>query len=89
MAHGTRDRAGVATTEALLDQVRVLRPDLRIEVGYLDLVQPSLDEALAALDGEVVLVPLLLGAGCHVRVDLPVTIAAAPWVRARIASVRG
>ncbi|MFI6445072.1 sirohydrochlorin chelatase [Kitasatospora sp. NPDC050543] len=89
MAHGTRDRAGVATTEALLEQVRALRPDLRVEVGYLDLVRPSLDEALAGLAGEVVLVPLLLGAGYHVHADIPAAVAAAPWVRATVAPALG
>ncbi|MDH6132666.1 sirohydrochlorin ferrochelatase [Kitasatospora sp. MAA4] len=89
VAHGTRDRAGAATAAAVLDRVRALRPGLRVEVGYLDLVRPSLDEALAALDGEVVLVPLLLGAGYHVRVDIPAAVAAAPRVRAGIAPALG
>jgi sirohydrochlorin ferrochelatase len=77
VAHGTRDPEGVAATEALVNRVRELRPDLPVASCYLDLVSPSLPEALAGLHGPVVLVPLLLGAGYHVRVDIPDAVAAA------------
>ena len=42
VAHGTRDPDGVAATEALLERVRTLRPGLRVECCFLDLVRPSL-----------------------------------------------
>ncbi|WP_066951556.1 sirohydrochlorin chelatase [Streptomyces lushanensis] len=89
VAHGTRDPVGVATVEALLNLVRSLRPGSRVEVGYLDLVRPSLDETLAALRGEAVLVPLLLGAGHHVRTDIPAALATAPRLRASVARALG
>ncbi|MFJ5220462.1 sirohydrochlorin chelatase [Streptomyces sp. NPDC088354] len=89
VAHGTRDADGVASAEALVARVRLLRPDLRVERCFLDLVSPSLPEALARLTGEVVLVPLLLGAGYHVRVDIPEALAAAAHVRARVARALG
>ncbi|MGW6746254.1 sirohydrochlorin chelatase [Streptomyces sp. NPDC055025] len=89
VAHGTRDPAGVATVEALLGMVRSLRPGLRVEAGYLDLVRPSLDETLAALRGHAVLVPLLLGAGYHVHTDIPKALAAAPHLRASVARALG
>nr|WP_243639549.1 CbiX/SirB N-terminal domain-containing protein [Streptacidiphilus pinicola] len=89
VAHGTREADGVATTEALVARVRALRPDLPVERCFLDLVSPSLPEALARLRGEVVLVPLLLGAGYHVRVDIPAALAEAPHLRARVARALG
>ncbi|WP_198545891.1 sirohydrochlorin chelatase [Actinacidiphila yeochonensis] len=120
MAHGTRSAAGVAATEALVARVRALRPELRVERCYLDLVEPSLPDALARLaagtdsagesgsagsaggvgeaggaggmsggTSEVVVVPLLLGAGYHVRVDIPRALAAAPRPRARTARALG
>ncbi|MFJ3696050.1 sirohydrochlorin chelatase [Streptomyces sp. NPDC090052] len=89
VAHGTRDAEGVAVTEALVAGVRALRPGLRVERCFLDLVAPSLPEALAGLNGEVVLVPLLLGAGYHVRADIPGALAAAPHLRVRVARVLG
>ncbi|MFI5976164.1 sirohydrochlorin chelatase [Streptomyces sp. NPDC051452] len=89
MAHGTRDPEGVAVVEALVDRVRALRPDLRVERCFLDLLAPSLTEALARLRGEVILVPLLLGAGYHVRVDIPEALASALHLRARVAGALG
>jgi sirohydrochlorin ferrochelatase len=89
VAHGTRDVQGVAVTDALIDRVRALRPDLHVERCFLDLVAPSLPEALARLRGEVVLVPLLLGAGYHVRADIPAALAAAPHLSARVTAALG
>ncbi|MEW2548430.1 CbiX/SirB N-terminal domain-containing protein [Streptomyces sp. NPDC047002] len=88
-AHGTRDPAGCAVTEALLDRVRALRPGLRVVACYLDLAAPALPEVLAGLRGDAVLVPLLLGTGYHVRVDLPRALAGAPHLRARVAAPLG
>ncbi|WP_327299010.1 MULTISPECIES: sirohydrochlorin chelatase [unclassified Streptomyces] len=89
VAHGTRDAEGVAVTGALAARVRALRPSLRVELCFLDLVAPSLPEALARLSGEVVVVPLLLGAGYHVRVDIPGALAAAPHLNSRVARALG
>jgi sirohydrochlorin ferrochelatase len=89
VAHGTREADGITATKTLVARVRALRPELRVEHCFLDLAAPSLPEALARLHGEVVLVPLLLGAGYHVRVDIPEALAAAPHLRARIARALG
>lgn len=89
VAHGTRDPDGLAAVEALLDRVRAHRPELSVQVAYVDVARPSLPEVLARLCGDVVLVPLLLGAGYHVKVDIPRALAAAPQVRARVAAALG
>ncbi|UGQ14769.1 sirohydrochlorin chelatase [Yinghuangia sp. ASG 101] len=89
VAHGTRDPAGLAATAALLDMVRALRPGLPVELGYVDVAAPLLADTLARLAGPVVVVPLLLGAGYHVREDIPAALAAAPRVTARVADVLG
>ncbi|MEU3351786.1 CbiX/SirB N-terminal domain-containing protein [Streptomyces sp. NPDC037389] len=70
-AHGTRDPAGVRTVHRLLEQVRASRPGLRVECGFLGLASPSLPEVLDRVAGPVVVVPVLLGPGYHVRVDIP------------------
>lgn len=70
-AHGTRNPAGTATTGALLDAVRVARPDLDVRECYVDVCEPTPVQVLAALDVPAVLVPLLLSPGYHVGVDLP------------------
>ncbi|MFJ6698196.1 sirohydrochlorin chelatase [Streptomyces sp. NPDC091272] len=89
VAHGTRDPAGTAATEELLSRVRELRPGLPVILAYVDVARPHLADVLAGLTGEVVLVPLLLGAGFHIRVDIPAALAAAPRVTARIARALG
>ncbi|MFJ8435460.1 sirohydrochlorin chelatase [Kitasatospora sp. NPDC094019] len=90
VAHGSRSAAGVAASHALLRRVRALRPGLDVRCCFLDLARPSLPEALAALDGRTaVLVPLLLGGGYHLRVDLPEALAAAGLARLPLARALG
>ena len=36
LAHGSRDTQSAATINALVAEVRALRPDLRIEAAFLD-----------------------------------------------------
>ncbi|MER7705359.1 CbiX/SirB N-terminal domain-containing protein [Kitasatospora sp. NPDC097605] len=90
VAHGSRSAAGVAANLALLERVRALRPALDVRCCFLDLARPSLPEALAALDGRAaVLVPLLLGGGYHLRVDLPQALAAAGLAHLPLARALG
>jgi len=51
-----------------------------VRAAFVDVQQPDVPSALAALDGgpPVVVVPLLLSAGYHVHVDLARTVAATP-----------
>ena len=41
LAHGSRDPRSAATIKALVDEVRALRPDLRIEPAFLELSKPD------------------------------------------------
>lgn len=81
LAHGSRDPRSAATITALVDEVRALRPDLRIEPAFLDLSKPSFDAVVARLVkagfDEIVVVPLLLTEAFHAKVDVPEAIAAA------------
>lgn len=81
VAHGSRDPRSGETVAAVVDGIRLRRPDLDVRVAYLDLTEPSVDDVLdrAAQDGvrSAVLVPLLLGTAFHARVDLPGLIDAA------------
>ncbi len=88
VAHGTREPAGVATIEALVEAVRRRRPALTVSVAYVEIVPPSIETALAAMTGPVVVLPLLLASGYHDKVDLPRAVRA---VRpdARLARVLG
>ena len=75
VAHGTRDPAGAAVTEAVAEQVRGL-VGVRVAVSYADVRSPTPADALAELPGPVVAVPMFLAAGYHVRVDVPAQLAA-------------
>jgi sirohydrochlorin ferrochelatase len=97
LAHGSRDPRSAATVTALRDQVRDLRPDLRIDTAFLELAQPGHVEAFDALaaDGveEVVVVPLLLTEAYHAKVDVPTVVATAmakhPDLKIRAAGILG
>src|SRR5882757_11237984 len=69
VAHGSRDPRSAATIAALVEQVRVQRPDLDVRLSFLDLSTPRLPDVLAAVaaDGyrQAVVVPLLLGNAFH------------------------
>jgi sirohydrochlorin ferrochelatase len=81
LAHGSRDPRSAATIKTLTEQVSCMRPDLRIEPAFLDLAEPSLEQAVDRLVAEgydeIVVVPLLLSEAYHARVDIPTVVAAA------------
>ncbi len=81
LAHGSRDPRSAATIKALVDEVRAMRPDLRIEPAFLELSKPSfatvVDKLVRAGYDEIVVVPLLLTEAYHAKVDVPEAIAAA------------
>lgn len=81
LAHGSRDPRSAATINALSELVACMRPDLRVEPAFLDLAEPSFDQAVDRLVAEghqeIVVVPLLLSEAYHARVDVPAVIEAA------------
>lgn len=70
VSHGTSDAAGAAAIALLVRRVADRLPDVAVHSGFVDVQQPDAPTALAAVDGPVVVVPLLLSQGFHVRVDL-------------------
>jgi sirohydrochlorin ferrochelatase len=70
VAHGSRHGAAQDSVAALACRVRQLAPALDMRVAFVQHAEPSLAEALAAADGQVVVVPLLLSAGYHVTLDI-------------------
>lgn len=75
LAHGSRDPRSAATVTALVDEVRAMRPDLRIEKAFLELSRPNfqtvVDRLVKAGHDEIVVVPLLLTEAYHAKVDVP------------------
>jgi sirohydrochlorin cobaltochelatase len=74
-AHGARDPQWAQPFEQVAERVRAQRPGVAVALAYLELMSPDLDAAGAALVQagcrEVAVLPLFLGAGGHVRKDLP------------------
>jgi sirohydrochlorin cobaltochelatase len=74
-AHGSRDARWAEPFEAVAAQVRARSPDVEVGLAYLELMAPSIEDAAALLVAggcaRVDIVPLFLGAGGHVRGDLP------------------
>ncbi len=74
-AHGARDPRWAEPFEAVAAQVRRALPEVPVVLAFLELMPPSLDQAAQGLadDGATTIdvVPLFLGAGGHLRRDLP------------------
>lgn len=72
ISHGTSSPAGQAAVAALVEAVARRLPDVTVRLGHVDVQQPDVAASLDAIpEGmPVVIVPLLLSAGYHVRVDL-------------------
>jgi sirohydrochlorin ferrochelatase len=75
-AHGSADPRSSATTHAVADHVRALRPGLDVRVAFCEQNSPNLSDELHTLDGPAVVTPLLLASAYHARVDIPAMIAA-------------
>jgi sirohydrochlorin ferrochelatase len=70
VSHGTADARGQAAVQRLVDAVRMRLVDVDVRQAFVDVQQPSLGSVLRSLDGPVTVVPLLLGAGFHVHIDI-------------------
>jgi sirohydrochlorin cobaltochelatase len=74
-AHGARDVRWAEPFQRLCAAVARAAPDTRVALAYLELMRPDLDAAAAELAASgcrrIVVVPVFLGQGGHVREDLP------------------
>ena len=74
VGHGSREASGNQEILAFAEQWRVRCPDWRIEVCFIEFAPPSLhDGLLAATQGarRVIVVPLILNAAGHVKMEIP------------------
>ncbi len=78
-AHGSRDPLWRRPLEAVAQRMRARTPALQVRCAYLELTEPDLPTTAAELAGlgltAVRIVPMFLGAGRHVREDLPALVA--------------
>ena len=74
-AHGARDPRWAEPFEHVVAAVRRVRPTMPVRLAFLEFISPDIRTAAAELVaqgcGHVDVLPLFLGAGGHVRKDLP------------------
>lgn len=74
-AHGARDPRWALPFEAVVQRIAARAPGLPVRLAFLEFMAPTLPEAGDALVAlgcdDIEVVPLFLGAGGHVRKDLP------------------
>ena len=74
-AHGARDERWAEPFARIVSKVRAAAPGLAVELAYLEHLEPNLEQAarrLAKLGAaSIIVVPLFLGRGGHLRVDAP------------------
>lgn len=74
-AHGARDPRWADPFNAVAERLRVQRPGVPLQLAFLEFMAPDIAAAAAALAAagctQVEVLPLFLGAGGHVRNDVP------------------
>lgn len=72
-SHGTDSPTGRAVIHGILEDVRGLLPGVNVVEAFVDVQDPRIDDVVRAAtadSGRAVVVPLLLSAGHHTRVDI-------------------
>jgi sirohydrochlorin cobaltochelatase len=81
VGHGTADRVGEAETRRIVGLVAAACPGMPVELGFLEVIGPTVGAALATLRSRgvdaVIAAPLLLFTAGHARRDLPEALVAA------------
>jgi sirohydrochlorin cobaltochelatase len=73
--HGSRTTEYVKPFERIRDSMAARQPEAVVELGFLELTRPSLEESIECLASRGVtaisVVPIFIGPGRHVLKDLP------------------
>lgn len=78
--HGARDPQWARPLHAIRLALQSQRPDLSVELAFLEYLQPSLEDCVAALVGagvsDICIFPVFIAQGGHLVREVPVTLAA-------------
>jgi len=78
--HGARDSRWREPFDRLASLWREQHRETPVELAFLEMMQPSLEEAVASLVGggatQITVVPVFFGQGGHLRNDFPVLLTA-------------
>jgi sirohydrochlorin cobaltochelatase len=74
-AHGARDPSWAEPFRRIVARLRHKQPGIRVELAFLEMMQPNLESAIAGLAaediGHITVVPLFLAQGGHLKQDMP------------------
>ena len=74
-AHGSRDPDWAQPFHQVRSRLSASRPECRIELAFLELMSPTLEEAIERLASEgavaITVFPLFMAQGGHLKQDLP------------------
>lgn len=74
--HGARDPRWREPFDRLASLWQMQHPDILVELAFLEMMQPSLEQAVASLvakgANQLTIVPVFFGQGGHLRNDFPV-----------------
>jgi sirohydrochlorin cobaltochelatase len=74
--HGARDARWREPFDRLADQWRAQHPGTPVQLAFLEMMTPSLEDAVSALSTQgatqITIVPVFFGQGGHLRNDFPV-----------------
>lgn len=96
-AHGARDPEWARPMQRIRSLLEQRAPQTPVELAFLELMRPTLEDAMSALGGRgverITLVPLFMAQGNHLRNDLPELVrraaASNPGLSVRIAPAIG
>ncbi|MEW5887621.1 MAG: sirohydrochlorin chelatase [Pseudomonadota bacterium] len=80
VGHGSREPAGNTEIEEFARRWRARQPDWNVQACFIEFAEPLVDEGLARAaehGGRVIVVPLILNAAGHVKMEIPEHIEAA------------
>ena len=73
-AHGSRDAQWAEPFRAIQRRVAAARPDLAVEVAFLEITEPSLADTVSRLTAaghtRITIAPLFMARGAHLKRDL-------------------
>lgn len=75
VGHGTADPVGATETADIVVQVNAILPNIPVELGYLEVIEPTISMAVDRLAArgckKIIAIPILLFAAGHAKQDVP------------------
>lgn len=75
-AHGARDPDWASPLHRVKAAICALSPEMRVEVAFLEIMQPRLEACAASLADEgyskIIILPMFIAQGGHIKKDTPV-----------------